>query len=432
MIKSLTATEPDGGAIRTDQSGELPKGTRAASLLANPPKLAVLALCAAVLALRRAEAFGNPQFWAEDIYFYQRAYLLGWNAFLEPFAGYLDIVVRVIAHVAGSVDPHLAPAVFVWGAAAATLCVASRTLSARCPLPHFAGLCALAVVLVPDTYEVLLNLANLQWVLGVGLILLLISGDPAGRWQWVHDAVAAAALGLTGPFCILLLPFFAWRAWRRRTRASSTLAAIIGVCALMQGYLVITEPPTLAATPDFSAGPLLLLPAIARRVGGSLLMGSLLGPDTDQVIGTFAGLATLAGVAYLSLRPSRLRSVNVVLGLVFAALLASAFLRTRHALGLYFVSHADSRYVYIPQLIAIWLLISAAVERNSISGICAALAVWTLAVNIPRLREDAYTDMHWGVYADRMLAGEAVTVPTNPPGWYMHLPARPKQRSTSQ
>jgi hypothetical protein len=282
-------------------------------------------------------------------------------------------------------------------------------------------------VLVPDTFEVLLNLANLQWVLGAGLILLLISGDPVGRWQWIHDAVAAVALGLTGPFCILLLPFFAWRAWRRRTRASVALAGIIAACALVQGYFVITEPPTLAVPPELSAGPLLILPAIARRIGGSILMGSLLGADTDQVIGTFAGIATLAGVAFLALRPGRLRTENVVLGLVFAAVLASAFLRTRHALGLYFLGHADSRYVYIPQLIAIWLLVTAAVERSRVSGICAALALWALAVNIPRLREDAYIDMHWGAYADRMRAGEAVTVPTNPPGWYMHLPARPRQ-----
>jgi hypothetical protein len=401
------------------------RGPGAAGLLADPPKVAVLALCAVVLSLRRAEAFSNPQFWAEDIYFYQRACLLGWNSFLEPFAGYLDIVVKMIAHVAARVDPRLAPAVFVWGAAAATLYVAGRTLSPRCPLPHFAGLCALAVVLVPDTYEVLLNLANLQWVLGAGMVLLLISGDPARRGQWIHDIAAAAALGLTGPFCILLLPFFAWRAWARRTRASAALAAVILACALVQGYFVLTEPPAPAVPPDLSAGPMLILPAIARRVGGSILLGSLLGADTDKVIGAVAGMATLAGVAYLALRPSRLRPVNTVLGLVFAAALASSFLRTRHALGLYFLIHADSRYVYIPQLIAIWLLVSAAVERSRVSGICTALAVWTLAVNIPRLREDAYVDMHWRIYADRMRAGEAVTVPTNPPGWYMHLPARP-------
>jgi hypothetical protein len=415
------------GDVLTDRSCEKPARSRAARLLADPPKLAILSVCAVVLALRRAEAFGNPQFWAEDIYFYQRAYLLGWNAFLEPFAGYLDIVVRMIAHVAGRVDPHLAPAVFVWGAAAATLYVAGRTLSPRCPLPQFAGLCALAVVLVPDTFEVLLNLANLQWVLGVGFILLLISADPTARWQWIHDLASATALGLTGPFCILLLPFFAWRAWKRWTRASVTLAVAVGMCALLQGYFVLTEPPMLAVPPDLSAGPLLILPAIARRIGGSILVGALLGPDTDLVIGTVAGLATLAGVAWLALRPSRLRPVNIVLGLVFAAVLASAFVRTRHALGLYFVAHADSRYVYIPQLIAIWLLISAAVEGGKISGICAALALWALAVNIPRLREDAYVDLRWDVYADRMRAGEAVTVPTNPPGWYMHLPARPRQ-----
>src|SRR5271168_1063576 len=103
------------GDIRKERSGQQTARPRAASLLADPPKLAVLAVCAVVLALRRAEAFGNPQFWAEDIYFYQRAYLLGWSAFIEPFAGYVDFVVRIIAHAAGRADPRLAPAIFVWG-----------------------------------------------------------------------------------------------------------------------------------------------------------------------------------------------------------------------------------------------------------------------------------------------------------------------------
>jgi hypothetical protein len=413
MAESLAI--PSGGPKLRD---------RVARLLAQPPKAAVLAACAGVLALRRAEAFTHPQFWAEDIYFYQRAYLLGWNAFFEPFAGYLDLVFRVIAHVAAHADPRLAPAIFVWGAALATLYVAGRVLSVRCPLPRFAGLCALAVVLVPDTYEVLLTVVNLQWVLGAGLVLLLISGDPQVRGQWIHDVAAAVALGLTGPFCILLTPMFGWRAWRRRSRPSLVLALVIVGCALVQGYFVVSEPPPpvlqAGLTTDLSA----LLPAIGRRIGGSLLGGALLGADANQVAGTMAGLATLAGVACLALWPGKLRLLTMELGLVFMMVLAASLFRTRHALGLYFVAQADSRYVYIPQLVALWLLACAVAQKARGSGLCAALAAWAFLVNLPRLREPAFVNLHWDVYADRMRAGEAVTVPTNPPGWYMHLPAR--------
>ena len=77
-----------------------------------------------------------------------------------------------------------------------TLYVAGRTLSRRCPLPRLGGACALAVVLVPDTYEVFMNVVNLQWVVAAGLVGL------APDRSWVEVSVdvsltirAAAAFG---------------------------------------------------------------------------------------------------------------------------------------------------------------------------------------------------------------------------------------------
>jgi hypothetical protein len=58
--------------------------------------------------------------------------------------------------------------------------------------------------------------------------------------------------------------------------------------------------------------------------------------------------------------------------------------------------------------------------------VAAALVIWALAVNLPRLREAPYIDMHWDRYVPAIRAGEAVTVPTNMPGHVMRLPARPR------
>jgi hypothetical protein len=413
--------------VIASQARGLTERGRISRLLADPPRVAVLALCAVILGLRRAEALTNPQFWAEDAYFFQRAYVFGWNSFFEPFSGYLHTILRMIAEVAAAIDPSRAPAIFVACAGAATLYVAGRTLSERCPLPRFAGACALAVVLVPDTYEVFLNVVNLQWVLAAGLILLLISGDPAHGRQWAHDLAAAALLGLTGPFSVILAPLFAWRAWSRRTRASAVLAAIIFACAVVQVYYFCTEPPVLGAAPkDQKIAAQLFLPAVARRIGGSVLLGSLLARDTDQYVGTIMGIATLAGVGYMASRPGRLRAERGLLGLAFAAMLLGAFFRTRYTLGEYFEPLAHARYVFIPQLIAIWLLLFAAGEKGRAGKAAAALAVMALLFNLPRYREPAYVDMHWERYAPRIRAGERVVVPVNPPGWVMPLPARKK------
>jgi hypothetical protein len=395
-----------------------------AHVLADPPKLGVLAACAVILGFRRAEAWTNPQFWAEDAYFYERAYSLGWHALALPYAGYLHTIPRIIAAMAVFFDPARVPLVFAVCAGALTLYIAARALSERCPLPHFAGLCGLAVVLVPDTREVLLTLVNLQWVLAGGLILLLISRDPAGAGQRTHDALAAIALGLTGPFCIIVAPLFLWRAWNRRSQASGMLAALVLACALSQGYIIHREPPGAAGTASDPIAGELALPVIAQRLGGSIVLGSPTPYRKDPKMGTLLGVATLIGAGYLAFKAGSLRRERIILGLVLAGVLAGALFRTRYSLNEYFTTHAMSRYLYVPQLLAIWLLLSVASGKDRAGRIAAIVLVFALLANIPRLREPAYADMHWKLYAPRIRAGEAVTVPINPPGWVIGMPAR--------
>jgi len=394
--------------------------------LSEPPRAAVLLVCAAVLALRRAGALSNPQFWAEDGHFYERAYMMGWRCLTLPYAGYLHAVPRAVAVLAASIDPSLAPAVFVGVAALLTLYVASRAVSPRCPLPRAAGVFALAVVLVPDTYEVLLNVVNLQWVLAGGLVLLLVSRDPAGRVQWAHDLCAAVALGLTGPFSVILAPLFLWRAWEQRTRASAVLAGVVASCGLVQALCLHFQPPSDPGIPGDWGAALLVLPAVARRIGGSLLLGSLLPETSGTALGTAAGLATLLGVGFLALRPGPLRAERRMLGLAFLAILGASLLRTRWTLHEYFTPHSNSRYMFMPQLIALWLLLLTACQAGRPGRLAAALALWCLAVNAPRLREPAYADLQWARYAPAIRTGEAQRIPINPPGWILTLPARPK------
>lgn len=391
--------------------------------LEDPPKAAVIALCAAVLGLRRAEAWSNPQFWAEDGVFYARARIAGSHAFLETMGGYLHTVLRAVAAVAARADPAWAPAIFVAAATAATLYVAGLAISGRSNLPRFAGFSALAVVLVPETHEVLLNLVNLQWVLGAGLILVLLSSEPLRPGQRAHDFVAAAAMGMTGPFCIILLPLFLLRAARRRTKASFLLCAIVGACAVVQALMLRSEPASPLYGAQGSIPYRFILPIIGRRIGGSILMGSLLGPDTDQVIGSLVGLMTLAGVAFLAFRPGLHRTVRTGLGLAFFLMLAGTLYRASNGFFLFFTPETRARYVYIPQLLAIWLLITAAAQPGRAGRICAFLCAWALLVNLPRLHEPAYRDLHWRDYAARIRAGEAVSIPINPRGFRVELPA---------
>ena len=408
------------------QAGGLTRRAGLARLLADPPGAAVLAVFAVVLGLRRAEAWSNPQFWAEDGHFYERAYVIGWRALALPYNGYLHTVPRLVAALTVLFDPALAPGIFVGCATLLTLYAASRALSRRCPLPRFAGCCALAFALVPNTGEVLLNIVNIQWVLAGALVLLLVSADPVRPGQWAHDAVSAAAIGLTGPFCMILAPLFAWRAWDRGTRASALLCAIVVVCAVVQGSLVATLPSGVDASQGDPILAALMLPAIARSVGCSVILGSLAPGAIGQAAGTVLGAATLLGAVWLASMKGALRRERAVLGIVFLAALAGSLCRTRHSMPQYFLPHSMSRYVYVPQLAAIWLLLACAARGGRAGRVAAALAAAGLLANIPTYREPAYADMHWTRYAPLIRAGEAVTVPINPPGWSMPLPARGK------
>jgi hypothetical protein len=393
-------------------------------VLADPPAWAVMLACAIALSLRRAGAISNPQLWAEDGRLFGDAYALGGHSILVPFSGYLHVLPRLAAWLALACGPVYARWFFVGSAYVTTLYVASRALSVRCPLPRLLGIGALAVVLVPDTYEVLLNLVNLQWVTGAGLLLLLISSDPAGLGEWIHDLLAGAIIGLTGPFSVFFFPLFIMRAIRRKTPASWCILALVGACAVAQAAVFLSQPAEILPKTMDDVSFSLVLPAIARRVGASILLGSIGGSDADLYVGTVAGIATVAGAAFLAWRLGQNRMERLSLGAAIVILLVFSFYRQRFVLDRFFRPPYASRYFYIPQLIFIWLLLWSAVLRNRLGRIAATLLVVAFVLNLPRLREPPYLDTRWSTYEQSMREGRKILIPINPPGWYIQLPGR--------
>jgi hypothetical protein len=383
-----------------------------------------LLACAAILFARKPDMFLNPQFWAEDGWFYWWGRLYGLGTLTTPYAGYLHTVPRLVAKLATLFDPLWAPAVFVWSALAFTLYVAARTQSARCPLPRHIA-CALAVVLVPDAFEILLNLVNLQWVLAGGLLLLLISADAHNSRQHLHDAIAAVLFGLTGPFSIMLAPLFAWRAWMRRTAPSVMLAAIVIACGTVQLTEVLRDT---TVNPSGTVAPDAILAVPGMRITASLLAGTFVPLDYPRLIENALGLLALAAVALLAFRGESLRAERRWLAAAFALLLAGSLYRVRFALPDLCHSGFGSRYFFPLQLIVLWLVLTATIDaRRWVARSAWLVAVWALAINLPRLREHPLADFHWADYAAKIRAGEAVEAPINPgPPWIIPFPAAKK------
>ena len=388
----------------------------------RPPTWVLLLAGAAILALRRPDQMAHPQLWAEDGIFFFQARVIGWKAFTLELAGYLHLAPRLIAALAQGVDPRWVPHVFIGCAGALTLYIMSRAWSSRCPLPFRAG-AAFALVLVPDAAEPILSAANVQWIFAPGFLLLLLSAEPERTAQRAHDLGAAILFGLTGPFSILMTPFFAWRAWARRTRWSAVLLIVVAGCALVQAITVWRHPQPLPPDAALNAAAFWAFPG--WRVLGGLLAGPWLPMQLPAMVGIALTVLLFALVAFLAARGANDRETRRMLALAFVAFLASTWARCWHSMPALCIPDNATRYVFPLQVVLAWLLLLTLQDprRPVRLGVIIALG-WMLAINVPRLRLPGWPDLHWENYAAQLRAGEEVTIPIHPPGYTFPFPKR--------
>lgn len=384
--------------------------------------IGTLAICAIILGLRKPDQLERPQFWAEDGFFYHQHFVHGWHTLIEAYNGYLHTIPRLIAGTSWWLDPKFAPAWFVTCAFAANLYVASRALSPRQPLRPRLAL-ALAAVLVPDAFEVLLNVTNLQWVLAGGLLLLLIEADAETWPERVHDMLAVVLLGLTGPFCLLLTPFFLWRALQRKTGWSWILAASVATASIIQFGCILQyhEPqqPSAIVWPEGVA-------AVGMQVAGSLFGGIWLKPALALPLRWGFTAVSIALIMALALREGHGRRERIALAGALIVFALAGVYRCRWSLASLNTAGYGSRYFFPVQMALLWLLATSLSRAGRWSWFAASLLTVALVANLSRLREPALVDLHWAHYTQRIRDGEAVTIPINPPGWTISLPPKPK------
>jgi hypothetical protein len=174
----------------------------------------------------------NPQFYAEGGTWYEEAYNLGWAHTLLLSAGRILPWAFSSAHYALSlVFPFRDAPLFtnLCGIALQALPV-SILLSSRCSRwgPVTVRMLMAAVYLaLPNAGEIHVVLANAQWHLGFAACLLALANPPVG-WGWkAFDLSVLLLCGLTGPFCLLLLPVVALFWWQRRQVWSGIVCGLL-------------------------------------------------------------------------------------------------------------------------------------------------------------------------------------------------------------
>jgi hypothetical protein len=232
----------------------------------------------------------------------------------------------------------------------------------------FALLCVM-----PPMWEVLGNIANLIFVGGISLLLLMLSDDPRGGVGKVGELAAVAALGLSGPLIVLFVPWFVWR-WRRtRSRHSLTVLGVAVVVALIQGLIFLFSKR------QESGGSLAALPAVwVERVGASWLFGDAYLPSVPWRMALFV-VALVWCVGAVVITVVVLRRTAVALWLLHFALLAAPVL----AYGYMPPPIADQRHFVVPTAIVIVLLVAVIGAHRWAMAALAWLAVggWAMLHN---------------------------------------------------
>jgi hypothetical protein len=267
----------------------------------------------------------HPQFFAEDGWvWYQQAYNLHWLRSLGiAQAGYMQTLPRLVAGLALLFPMQWAPLIMDVAGAVIQALPVTALLSSRCPtwgpLPVRMGMAALYLA-IPDAPEIHVVLTNAMWHLALLQALLAFSVPPSSWRGRVSDIALFAIGGITGPFCILLLPLVVMYWWIRRQGWTLVVLSVMSLGALIQVLSILHTVKRPGA--PLGATPVRLL----RIVAGSIFIDGMVGSGGPHLRIPLLILALVGGVAVF-IWGWRCAPLAVRLYFIFATLVVIASLR---------------------------------------------------------------------------------------------------------
>jgi hypothetical protein len=355
----------------------------------------VLVLAAGLLVClaRSPLAIFHPELYAEDGHvWFANAYNQGWFAPLEvPHTGYLQTFPRLVADVGLLVPIARVPLLFVLVAIVVQVLpaafVASRRMADAIPLRSVRLLLAAAYLVVPNSREVNANLTNAQWHLGLLAVLVVLASPATGAWR-AFDVAVVAMSGLTGPYCVALLPVAGVVYLARRRRWSLVLLVLTAGVAAIQLFELATSPRGHYAALGMS--PLRFVQILGSQVVGGTFLGqatqsrTLTASDSVELcIALLVAGTVLAGVA-VAFGPLELRLFNLFAVLVLGASLLSPVASDVKQQWLALAFDPQMRYWLFPTLAlladALWLATRARPRGAAVVGVALLVVAAGFAV----------------------------------------------------
>ena len=266
--------------------------------------------------------------------------------------------------------------------------------------------------------EVFGTITNIQWLLAPALAVIVATPTPLRALSRANQIAFTACSALSGPFSVLALPLCAVRLWTDRDRHSIALVAIVAVSALIQisEASLSYEQVAGASAPYFEAVTLL------DRWFGTLASGHMTGSFVQ-----IKAIAIVVAAYVLALTFLRER-VHFALLAFSAFMTAATWLKYLHGYPDYLARgwYAD-RYFYVPHLAVVFAIACAvcSVRLPVYVRMVAFGALELIVTSMHDTRRNALTPLPWAEQADRLDAGEAVSIPINPEGlWTVIVPAK--------
>lgn len=374
------------------------------------------------LFLRKPDSLTNPQFWAEDgEVFLVGHFTQGFGAWLQPYAGYIHLLPRIVTAIACQFDPLWWPRITTLLTFGLWWIVIARCWSPRLEVPAKAWL-PLPFFAATLTAEILYNVTNLQWITSFILVQQLFLRPPDTRLGRAAEIALLILVCLTGPFCLVLWPISTWATWRRPHHGHRiALWIAMTLCVAVQLWFIKHDPNPVPQPPLTLLGLLQIATA-----GGQRLLVLFFGRSLVEAMPPALWLAGFLGIgtvlAFLLYRTSERRLWFTAIA-AFALLFAAGLYRSRLDQSPLDLIGFGDRYFFGPRVLLGWMLIWAA--QASWKGRRAAqlLASFAVLAHLPTFVMAPYPDMEWARWCEPLRRGEAVEIQLLP-NWILYFPAR--------
>lgn len=293
---------------------------------------------------------------------------------------------------------------------------------------RFRALLAGIFIALPIYGEIGAIMTCAQWFLALSAFLLVVASKSRSLVGQLLDLSILTLCGLTGPFCIVLMPIAIFLAWRRGgPRPGLSVVALTAPSVVQVGALLMKDP-NVRFYPVLGASPAFFLNLIASKVYiGTLLGRNALAIQPGFWASIFLLVAFVGGTAILVacfLKAScEMKLFILSANLLLAASIFSPMAGVRAGYSTWQVlAFMDaSRYWFFPMLAFAWAILWCIQSRLPFARAVSVILLCVMCFGIVReWRQPVLRGMHFADDAKRFEAapaGTTITIPEGTPGW---------------